>query len=213
MKFKITESANLNNPEIVIQFIKENCKPYLLAKGNYNGQLFRGQYDIDKNFFIGKVRKNREPERTELQLHFLLDKAFLKIFGWKARSQGLFVSGDWGTAATYGDPYVIFPIGEFKFVWSPDYADLYTVPILTGELTDDDPAVKKWKKANKKGRYEILKQRPDILENFLKYDYTNKNLIKAIKSNNEIAVACEKYIAIKVIESYDNKQKYSEYII
>lgn len=72
--------------------------------------------------------KSRKPVDTPEFLHILLDKMFKKNFGWKPRSEGVFVSLDKGLASSYSPSRrttIFMPVDGYKYLWSPDIDDLY----------------------------------------------------------------------------------------
>lgn len=69
------------------------------------------------------VRSDRKPRDMPKDLHNLLDKTFLEMFGWKARSEGVFVTS--GATWEGEKDSLFFPIGKFKYIWSPRINDLY----------------------------------------------------------------------------------------
>ncbi|MFW6129888.1 MAG: hypothetical protein ACOC56_01815, partial [Atribacterota bacterium] len=88
--------------------------------------LYRGYKKVGKVFKI-KPRTNRIPRNTSLLVHDILDEKFKKKFGWKARSEGVFVVGNASEAGTYsmGEVFLFFPAGNYKYIWSPTINDLY----------------------------------------------------------------------------------------
>lgn len=118
---------NASDEENLIRLIYKNCQPYLkqaLKDKRYPLFIFSGR-NYKGDWFKGKVRTDRRPTDTNLELHNDLNKEFVKKFGYPVRSASIFCSGDQGVAESYGDSYFIFPIGNFKFVWSPDISDLF----------------------------------------------------------------------------------------
>jgi hypothetical protein len=60
-----------------------------------------------------------------LHLHKLLDTIFFEQHGWKARSEGVFVTHDQHTASNYGWGALFFPTGKYQYLWNPNIPDLY----------------------------------------------------------------------------------------
>ena len=227
MKFKIAETLeqDFNNThadkitEKLEDFILKNCQPYL--RQNKTGlPLYRGiggehvdDDDLD-DILIKKVRKNRQPKDTADYLHIIFDEAFKKRFGWGVRSQGLFATGCRESTKHYGAAYIVFPIGDFSFVFSPEIGDLY---VATENLMYDNGFVTKLKlpiqneaadniakawmatrtTGNNDDRWLLLKKYPIILDTYIKKHYTDKNFTQAVKSKNEISIRCDKYLAVK----------------
>ena len=146
MKFKqyLTESSGKTSFEDILNLIINNCQPFLKECKQSCGKnprfLFSGRSG-DKDYFIRNVRKNRTPMDMPEDAHDAFDDAFHKKFGIKARSNSIFVTGSKYMAENYGDTvYAIFPIGKYKYLWSPKFQDLYS-GTNDGEdvyLDDDD---------------------------------------------------------------------------
>lgn len=117
---------DLSDKEHLIHLIYKDCQPFLkkALKDNYQNLFYSGRKSKD-DWFKGNVRTDRRPTDTNKVLHRDLDKMFQKKFGYLVRSSSIFVTNDIGVADSYGTTYMIFPIGNFKFVWSPGIVDLY----------------------------------------------------------------------------------------
>lgn len=136
---KLFELHNQEKVDEAVELIKRDCSFYLKHAPYLNSriQMWRGISYLAVPFSKQKAKKWRLPLHTPQKLHDSLNNFFVEKFGWPARS-GTFVSWDIDTAASYGDLYAIFPIGEFKYVWSPDVVDLYEN--LTDYLDDTEDA-------------------------------------------------------------------------
>lgn len=156
----------------IMDMIKKDCQPFLRSrdKGQF---LWRGSEKQVDSYKKLTPRTDRKPKDMFQERHEKLDKAFDKIFGWKARSQGVFCYGSPTYAESYGEPFLVFPIGKFKFLWSPTIKDLY---VQIGELLN-----------YKNFSYE------EIVKKF----YQEKNLKEAIdKKSNEIIIGCKSYYLV-----------------
>jgi hypothetical protein len=206
MKFKQYLKENNINEEIfkIINKIHSSCQPFLKEwfKSFSNESLlplYRGA--ISKpDYYIGKIRKDRRPMNTTYNDHEELNDLFLEYYGKKWRSESIFVTGSFGNAEGYGDIYLIFPIGKFKFLYNPNIEDLF---LYNGSFTT---AVKGYesknlKKAIKSGneimisgssyiavdynKYSVSSEYNLILEWFNKYRNTKPSLEK-LRNNYEI---------------------------
>lgn len=137
------------------------------------------------------TRQDRSPADTSQSTHKLLDEWFDSNFGIKARSQALFCMGssDRGVKATdqYGDPYIIMPVGNFKYVWSPNVADLYgEVAGIAWDYDPDDP--------------DNQEVDPYVqLDKFMSSrGYRTTGLSEAVRGRTEIMVGCRKYYAFEL---------------
>lgn len=157
------------------------CQPWL--KASSGKQVFRGISTKPENF-KGIVRKDRNPMNTPQVIQDIFDDTCKKKFGWKPRSSGLFVSGDVSQARSYGDDYAIYPIGDFKFLWSPTISDFYIdISIISSNYEGSRDKVFKEKAFQEEVKAKIIKS------------YSDKNLKKAIKSGQEIMIKCNEYYA------------------
>jgi len=114
--------------------IQKECKQFLKEvdlKKHPNNLLFRGSGNRG-NWFMGQPRRDRYPKDTPDYWHEAFNEVFKDKFGWYARSEGLFTTGNYSTAKSYGGKvYIIFPAGRYKYVWSSVITDLYR------EIEDD----------------------------------------------------------------------------
>lgn len=169
--------------------IQKECKPFLRDIKNADSFLYRGMMHGKGTFFKKKVRKNRVPTTTTKSLHEAYDRYFNEKFGWKARSNGLFVTGSTNDAGSYGRTYMIFPIGNYKFVWSEDVGDLF----IYGH--DNNLRSNKhmdFKNTPPEEYYQTVKNVMD------KASYTDKNIVSAINSENEIMINSDTYYALDI---------------
>ena len=113
----------------------------------------------------------------ELPWHKELDKLFLEKFGWRARSEGVFAQA---LPKYYSNPYLFFPAGSYKYVWSPKIQDLYReVDNYLQWIGEELP-------------YPEAKAKAQELVN----TYISTGLSKAMKTNNEITFKCDAYYLV-----------------
>lgn len=137
--------------ESVADIIKRDCQPFLSVYGGK--MMYRGTYvsnsfgymkpvsdALDGIMYIGAVRADREPRDSPKWLHDAMNKKFVSKVGLPLRSASLFVVGDIDQADNYGQPFMIFPIGDFHYAWSDKTADptheFYMNPIENSSLVD-----------------------------------------------------------------------------
>jgi hypothetical protein len=182
-----TDNSNL------IPFIVDNCKPYLdisTSRGKEPLWLYSGRKKkVDS--FIGEVHKQREPRDTSKDMHILFDKLFYEVYGIKPRSQSLFCTGSLIVAGTYGTPYTIFPIGKFRYIWNPNFPDLYH---RTRSVLIQKSGIRTKEVLTKEVFQNYI---PDIKKLIESYSF-NKNWDKAVKSNSEVMILCDKYLAVSL---------------
>ena len=150
--------------------VKKECGPIISTYDAGNGVLFRG---VGKIVTISKFKshiKDRKPMSTVRWLHDDLNKWFTQKFGWPARN-GVGAYNYESDAAIYGYPYVFYPVGKLKFVWSPDVSDLWGTVV--------SHAIRERKH---------FKNLIPVLET-----YTDKNLEAAMESHCEIYFNCNEY--------------------
>ena len=111
----------------IIDVLKRDCQPFIKEFGvqPYN-PVYRGTQK-EMSDYILKVRSRRKmvPKDTPKHLHDLMDELFFKYHGWKARSEGVFVTHSRSTARSYGWPVIFFPKGKYQYLWNPAVMDAY----------------------------------------------------------------------------------------
>ena len=167
------------------KIIERDCASYIKQVG-FKMPLYRGMEKVSNPAFIietpdedvpvykKRVRLDRVPSAFSVEMHSMIDNWFNEKFQIKARSQTVFATGDKMDALLYGEAFIIFPIGEFKYVWSPNVADLFSKGLSSNP-------------------HELSMQ-------LQKYQYRDTDLEEAIKSDCEIMIKCDSYYAIS---SYD----------
>jgi hypothetical protein len=169
----------------IAQLLKRDCRYYLEENPDPIGKfpLYRGLGPTSKLFLKKEVHlTNRIPKDIPMSVHTILNDKFEHKFEYPYRN-GLFATGAEEIALTYskvnGVSYIIFPIGDFSFIWSPTIYDLYSE--LDGFSADefDDEA-------------EYREQIDKIVNS-----YKDEALLTAIQSSREIMIWCEAYYAIR----------------
>lgn len=142
MKFKeyIKENISEDN-EWCANYIMTHCKPYLAEiKSDNSYILYRGMNQIIGNDgLVVKTRAMRKPSDTKAAMHMLLDEYFAKYYNHKWRSNHvMFATPNIREASEYGiGACAVFPIGEFKYLWSGTIRDLYyTTTTMKKDFTE-----------------------------------------------------------------------------
>lgn len=181
--------------------LHKECPGLMQRLGN-NGLLYRGagnigehvglfqcgndQFDVYRN----KVRKDRVPLSMPKDLSRVVDDWMEKKFDFRARSRGIFCFGEGGRASahSYGSKNcVMFPVGSFSYLWSPQVDDLY-------EAIDE---LMSGGKLNLLYRREDGSPDPDTIGDWLdSKKYTMNGLRDAVKTNCEIMVDCDEVLYI-----------------
>ena len=109
--------------------IVKDCKPFIKQLKGAHNLLLRGSNKQNPGIMKLKPRKDRHPMSTPYAIHDMLDGFFKDRFGWNARSEGVFCTGNLSTALFYAGVNgvnSVWPIGNFKYLWSPDISDLFS---------------------------------------------------------------------------------------
>lgn len=115
----------------VLNMIRHECSNIISLYKKTNKFFFRGiggdsGRDIDYKIKKYIPRTDRYPKDTPSSYHFIADNIFYDKFGWKARSEGVFVISDYGIAKSYNRPHIFLPVNGYKYLWSNKYKDLYS---------------------------------------------------------------------------------------
>lgn len=182
-----------------VDLIKRDCKPFIKEMKKFSSPLLLYRGVSNSELFISRTTN---PKRMTIDSSRFVTAFFNKMaydnFGAKFRTENvIFGSGSYGQAAGYGNVYAVFPIGDFKFLWSPKIIDFYNSQ-LYGDIeynaSQEFVGYIKTGKMKSKKMIEIYKE---IEHSFLnEYKYSNKNLEEAIKSKHEIMVQAKKFYAI-----------------
>lgn len=226
----ITFKQFLNESESsteMAKYIESHCKPFL-DESKRKGLLFRGIGTFAQSgefnlpgltdaipFAIITPRVDRQPRNMPKKFHTLIDDWFKDKFGLKARSAGVFAFGvkSSNTAASYaassnkgqgGFACVIFPIGPFKYVWSPEVHDLFTnvhdhftnfSQMDYTKFSQMDYIIQDGENNGENNGEIDVKKFYHYLETL---DYKSTDLSAALQSKNEIMLVCDKYLALSV---------------
>jgi len=231
MKFYNYINENIYNWEEVREQLLDNCLPVLkdLKKSRAGSFMYIGKKDKIKHYKIKKTRKNRKPKDTPYEVHEILDDLFYRKFGIKARSQTIFATGYIVEADQYGNVYLMFPIGRYEIIWSPDIQDLWGFledSDLLDYLYDDTSNMidsfeedfeydhgieyvelenneyEKDQREYVERRIEEWKENKEEELNSLINEYRKGSIKNAINSKNEIMVKCDEYMLVEV--QYEN---------
>ena len=177
MKFQeyINEETKKYPVEEMANMIKKDCKSFLKEVGE--NSIYRGYKKQIKTIERIKSRSDRKPLGTPKEDHDMLNKMFKKKFGWKARSEGVFCSNDINDVQQYGIVHLFYPIGQYKYVWSPKVKD------LTVNLEDFD-------------NYEDDFDTFDEYVEWIISTYKDTGLKDAISYEHEVSVKCKEYYLV-----------------
>ena len=197
--------------EEAVKIFHDECKPFQKEIG-FDGTfdfkpLKRGMKNKPK-LFIGNVRPDRRPTDTPLPIHEFMDNWFYKKFGVKFRSNAMFVTKSQGSARLYGDVYIVFPIGEFKYCYSSTIDDLYATIAnkIESKLSSHYAPLTKEKFNDFLSDDDNLKFAIDIVEKILSDSKYIDSDLEKVSYNPEIMINCKSYLAIKS-DLYDDFTK------
>jgi len=168
--------------------IKAHCQPYLKEINNdvMNNWLFRGvQNTMSEGWIEKRVRlDDRKSLDTPDHIHRMYNQWFTLNFGQPFRN-AIFASGNMNSAADYGMLYMIFPKGDFSYLWSPQIEDLNTLH---------------------RNRMDISAE--DLFNHLGQVGYTQTDLPKAIKTGNEIMIRSQSYYGL-LMPTHPRMMKYT----
>lgn len=123
------ENSNVVDQESIdniISKLEENCSSFIdeLRRKNIE-PLFRGTHKPVNEIVEIKADKFRIPKDLDMNISNIFNDCFRANFGVPIRSQGVFTSKSPYVTETYGKTQIFFPIGEYRYFWSPNVDDLY----------------------------------------------------------------------------------------
>ncbi|NJO61526.1 MAG: hypothetical protein HC836_25745 [Richelia sp. RM2_1_2] len=172
MNLKEISGHKFNAPPAgeIFDILNKNCSQWIkLTKWTpvYRGSKMINPYD---DFIKIKTR----PEKQDPDVPPIIQQQFdqqMRTAGHQAvLSNSVHLTGDLSEAKTYGRPFVIFPVGNIHFSWSP------VVKSLMGSLFRDGKKIARLS---------------DLIPT-----YKHSELRAAIQSNNEILVQCFEYYKV-----------------
>jgi hypothetical protein len=119
-----------NSLDEIIVDIQKDCKSFLKHKQ----LIFRGMHLDSQPSGLKKVRKDRESRDSSTEYTKFLDDLHKKI-KIPLRSQAMFAITV--PSSQYGDPYMVFPKGNFKFAWIDHIHDLWAGDPMELEMEAD----------------------------------------------------------------------------
>lgn len=124
LEYNVGDFGAINDGEDWATRVLNNCQPIIQEVGGIqNYSLFRGM-DQSALFYYAPTRKDRESRDTREEIHHAMDQWFEENFGIKYRSNAIIATGGLGQSKIYGTPYMIFPEGQIKYLWSDQLRDI-----------------------------------------------------------------------------------------
>ena len=197
---RLQEYINENEGKI-IETLQKECKPFLREIRNCTSRyLIRGKKTEISTFRKIKRRKDRKPMSMAPKYMEFLDNVFEKVFGWRPRTTGVFAEFSKTIKSGYGEPYFIFPIGKFRYIYSNDVEDLFLDDFIKApvtwhpwknEIVFNDKIVSRMYSSQE--LEDMSKE--EVMEDWIKNAFKNKNLCKA-KNGYEIMFDCDQYYLV-----------------
>lgn len=112
--------------DMVADFLSSRCEPWMKhARGKNNFFLHRFGYNAIPRFAI-KQLASRTPRDTASAYHRLMNRLIKYADKTANRQNSIICNPDTGADAEYGNyHYVLIPIGNFNYTWSPQMKDWY----------------------------------------------------------------------------------------
>jgi hypothetical protein len=183
-------------PSELGDLLAADAQKYLSTPGVRDSFLYRGMDNVPKytkeeiggseiQWSIIRARRDREPVSTPKAFSDAADAYFNQHFRWTPRRDGTFAVNSLGDARGYGVGHIFIPLGDFRFIWGEDVADLY---IAYDEIKED------W--------YDKNLSREEMLQKWVEYldtaGYTNRDLGRAIEARHEIMFDCNEYLIVRL---------------
>jgi hypothetical protein len=193
-------SGAQKNILLYCELIKKDCQPYLQQNPDavtknplYRGVKPPGGHSVsgegDADYIYKDIRlTDRKPSDMPYDLHQFINGYFKQEYGASFRS-AMFVTGSVGTAGDYGTTYIIFPTGEFQYLWSPEFEDLFSI---TGEYGYEFAS-------NALGREAAIKATTEIKQHIadeVLSTYQTDDLLAGINARHEIMIRAKSYYGI-----------------
>lgn len=181
--------------EEAADLINSQCKEWENALGGFSQStldwiFYRGVelpfHPDSPKAYLAKTRKNRRPLDTNFRVHEIADDYFLKKYGVRFRSQGIFTLRNEDLASFYGNTFMFFPLGKVNYIWSETQMDL-GASLLGKEF--HFPSSQKLK--------SVIHE---IIDNAKYHFNEDLNLIRDPQfTRNEVVVDCENYVLVDAL--------------
>ena len=152
----------------------KKCKRFLFRGINY-------PHDVEKGFEERVPRKDRRPTDTPKRVQLAFDIEYENKYNWRPRSTGVFCANLTEGTYGYGHTYYIFPIGKYRYTWSPDVKDFFITQGRIGMLS---------KYTDK----QLLQE----MEKLVKTYKDSKDLCRVLSdtSVHEVILGCKKFYGV-----------------
>lgn len=188
--FEIHSDFNSFDVETAWTLIKQHCQPFLTQNPNwYDDRLYHGTKHTFTNFTKLKVNPNRKPRHNPKDMVKFVNDALTDAGFTANRNNSVFCSSERLMVDYYGEPCLVFPIGNFSFTWSSILGDF----VLNSKISDPESV------ADSQKFIETLERASNKTEVIKKYykNETNSTLLEAISSGSEIMISCKEVCLLK----------------
>lgn len=188
--FEVIDTKQGRTLESFVDALMPDCQRWFSELGGWDVALFelimwRG---INANFDSLATELpcpiNRKPTMTPLDTHNICDQWFLERTGVRFRSNSFFCDPDKSVAATFGKPYIVIPKGEYKYCWSPEYADM----TISLEKFGDEVIAAASRRNAKVDLADLSNSVYEFLNNGM---YRTDRIEDALTGNGEIMLHCQ----------------------
>lgn len=199
----INEMVSIKKWEELRDIIDKECQPFIKELKGCNTLLYRGVQNMP-SFYDKKIpRTDRKPRLIQPDLHKKLGDLSKKKFGWNIREEGIFTTNNKSYTKQWGKPSIVFPIGNFEYVYNNNVEDLYGLYdqwYTTSDIND----IKADKFFKSYIIPEINKYNTNDIKSYLK---------KPSKNQSECIIKCKSYFSInaewdKTLIAWFGERKY-----
>lgn len=203
-KFKtfLTELAKPTTWTEYESIINNKCQPFLKELGGMialnNRPLLRGMRPKDTAEVA--IRKDRKPLNSSSFEHKAMVKFFVNNFKINHREESVMTTSLSSSAGAYGAVHVVFPVGDFKYVYSDIKGGDDVTYLLRDKMSESaidlaslrgiDPNSEEYELFYEKNRFKIATIALSTCQ------FTDDNLRRGMDKGAEIMINCDTYIAV-----------------
>lgn len=214
LKSYINEIMDPSEAALISEKIKTMCKPFLKEFGE-NFKFYRGMRERI-NYTFKNVRTDRKPKDMRKSISTALNIVLNEKIGWKPRTEGVFAATKARDAERYGNIYIIYPVGKYKYVYWTEFRDsiylqnkildYYLRRIYKNlDSTEYYNNVAESIRLNKKLSPELMANLIRATKQAIKDFPPKTNGLKKHKNKRiEVTIKCKQYIAVKEKDPEDS---------
>lgn len=202
----IVNKKNMEMGRRIANFIKKNAQPWLSQVNPTKFVLYRGlTHHADKAAFIQAMPADRRPRDTDSVRHRAFNAMIKAAGGYANRSNAIFAIRTDDKASSYGEVYVVVPLGKFRYTYSPEWDDWTAIAPdgLTGSTADPGGFVELL------GPAAISKILVLTMPGLIRNKNIDLSHLKRYLGNIDIAdpkqIEAKRSRAVKLIQDYDSE--------